>query len=729
MSGGQRQRVMIAIALACNPRLLIADEPTTALDVTIQAQILDLLLELRSERGMGVMLITHNMGVVAETADRVLVMYSGRVVEQSPAITLFDGPAHPYTRGLLACVPSLEADLHRLQAIPGHPAGSGAPPARLSLRTAMRPARAGLRCSHAAATAGHPRARCGLHPRGRAGLTPLVEARALSRHYTVRTGGLFRRQVTALRAVDEVSLGIAPGETLGLVGESGCGKSTLGRMLVKLNPPSSGALYFDGEDVTTLGRTALLRLRRSMQIVFQDPFGSLNPRMSVQSIVMEPLLIHGARSDAAARAKVAAMLEQVGLPARAARRFPHEFSGGQRQRVGIARALILRPRFLVLDEPVSALDVSVQAGIVNLLQDLQAEMGLTYLFIAHDLAVVKHISDRVAVMYLGRVVEVADKRSILRQRPPSLHRGPHRGGAGGAAGPGTATPRPRGRAVGLGHAGRMPLPPPLPPRHGNLPLGRADPHPAAAGPPCRVPPDGSRSRTLALRFHWPTRPDQAADRCHTEQQSHDQQERGRQAGRLGNHPDEGRAGKYADIAQRGYRRHRRILRHRRLAPDRRVQHRDDVGAADADDGVGDHIRPPNRHHHHGRQPCRRKQAAGDDDLYASEAPDDRVAREATERHGDGKGRVTQPGDRRTGSPQCGEEDGAPIQDRALGEEHHQADDAQQQHDSPRHGECGSRTARGVRQEVAQRGEQSEQGCRPRRTASPAPATRPHSATR
>ncbi len=240
----------------------------------------------------------------------------------------------------------------------------------------------------------------------------LLETRALSRHYAVRTGGVFHRQTAQLRAVDEVSLQIAAGETLGLVGESGCGKSTLGRMLVKLNPPTSGELLFDGADVTELRGRDLLALRRSMQIVFQDPFGSLNPRMSVGSIVMEPLLIHGARDDTATRAKVAATLEQVGLPARAARRFPHEFSGGQRQRVGIARALILRPRFIVLDEPVSALDVSVQAGIVNLLQDLQAELGLTYLFIAHDLAVVKHISDRVAVMYLGRIVEVADKRAI-----------------------------------------------------------------------------------------------------------------------------------------------------------------------------------------------------------------------------------------------------------------------------------------------------------------------------
>jgi oligopeptide/dipeptide ABC transporter ATP-binding protein len=243
-------------------------------------------------------------------------------------------------------------------------------------------------------------------------MTPLVEARGLSHHFAVRTGGFLNRRTIALRAVDEVNLAVAEGETLGLVGESGCGKSTLGRLLVQLIRPTAGDLLFEGREVTGLERAALLQLRRAMQIVFQDPYGSLNPRMSVESIVMEPLLIHGAKPDAAARAKVAAMLAQVGLPARAARRFPHEFSGGQRQRIGIARALILHPRFLVLDEPVSALDVSVQAGIVNLLQDLQAELGLTYLFIAHDLAVVKHISDRVAVMYLGRIVEVADKRAI-----------------------------------------------------------------------------------------------------------------------------------------------------------------------------------------------------------------------------------------------------------------------------------------------------------------------------
>ena len=445
MSGGQRQRVMIAIALACNPRLLIADEPTTALDVTIQAQILDLLLELRAERDMAVLLITHNMGVVAETADRVLVMYSGGVVEQSPAASLFRAPAHPYTLGLLSCVPSMEMDRPRLAAIGGSlPDPARRPPGcRFAPRCLLHipecdravppllptgPDRAAA-CIRTAAFASVMVGLDEAPPPDEYEPVPvpvpvpvpalgaklagaLVETRALSRHYLVRTGGLFRARVTHLRAVDEVSLSIATGETLGLVGESGCGKSTLGRMLVRLQPATSGEFRFDGADVTTLEGAGLLRLRRAMQIVFQDPFGSLNPRMSVGDIVMEPLLIHGARADAATRTRVAEMLEAVGLPARAARRYPHEFSGGQRQRVGIARALILRPRFVVLDEPVSALDVSVQAGIVNLLQDLQAELGLTYLFIAHDLPVVKHVADRVAVMYLGRIVEVADKRAI-----------------------------------------------------------------------------------------------------------------------------------------------------------------------------------------------------------------------------------------------------------------------------------------------------------------------------
>jgi oligopeptide/dipeptide ABC transporter ATP-binding protein len=243
-------------------------------------------------------------------------------------------------------------------------------------------------------------------------MTPLIEAAGLTKHFPVRTGSLLHRQTIPLRAVDDVALRIDPGQTLGLVGESGCGKSTLGRLLIRLIAPTSGSVLLDGVDITRLHPGDLRDKRRAMQIIFQDPFGALNPRMSVEDIVLEPLLIHGAKHDEATRRRVDEMLRMVGLPARARDRFPHEFSGGQRQRIGIARALILRPRFVVCDEPVSALDVSVQAQIVNLLQDLQGELGLTLLFIAHDLSVVKHISDRVAVMYLGKVVEIADKRTI-----------------------------------------------------------------------------------------------------------------------------------------------------------------------------------------------------------------------------------------------------------------------------------------------------------------------------
>ena len=243
-------------------------------------------------------------------------------------------------------------------------------------------------------------------------MIPLVSAAGLIKHYAITGGAFLRRQTSALRAVDGVDLDIMAGETLGLVGESGCGKSTLGRTLIRLIEPTAGTILFDGADITALDMKAMRPKRRTMQIIFQDPYGALNPRMSVEDIIMEPLVIHGAKADAATRALVADMLRLVGLPQRAASRFPHEFSGGQRQRVGIARALALKPRFVVCDEPVSALDVSVQAQIVNLLQDLQAELGLTYLFIAHDLSVVKHISDRVAVMYLGKIVEIAEKRTI-----------------------------------------------------------------------------------------------------------------------------------------------------------------------------------------------------------------------------------------------------------------------------------------------------------------------------
>ena len=309
-------------------------------------------------------------------------------------------------------------------------------------------------------------------------MSPLVSAVGLTKTYAISGGAFLRRQSIHLRAVDGVNLDIMPGETLGLVGESGCGKSTLGRTLIRLIEPTDGTILFDGVDITALDMKAMRPKRRAMQIIFQDPYGALNPRMSVEDIIMEPLLIHGAKPDAATRALVADMLRLVGLPQRAANRFPHEFSGGQRQRIGIARALALKPRFVVCDEPVSALDVSVQAQIVNLLQDLQAELGLTYLFIAHDLSVVKHISDRVAVMYLGKIVEIAEKRTHLRGPSTSLHASADCRRAGAAP----ARPWPGAPRACCGRdpertqsASRLPLSHTMPTRHADLPDARATP--------------------------------------------------------------------------------------------------------------------------------------------------------------------------------------------------------------------------------------------------------------
>jgi peptide/nickel transport system ATP-binding protein len=359
LSGGMRQRAMIAMALSCEPRILIADEPTTALDVTVQAQILELIRELRAETGAGVLLITHDFGVVAELADRVAVMVDGRIVEQGSVGEVFERPRDPHTRQLLAAVPRLDGPLPERSA---SPAGEGGGPV-LALED--------LEVSF---------------PVGRRGL---------------RRGGGER-----LRAVDGVTLSIDPGETVGLVGESGCGKSTLARAAVRLLEPSAGSVSFAGRDITRARRRELDPLRAELQIVFQDPYGSLNPRKRTRDIVGLPLRLGGVpKTEIAGR--VDALLERVGLEPAHADRWPHELSGGQRQRIGIARALALNPRLVVLDEPVSALDVSVQAQIVDLLGDLQRELGLSYLFISHDLAVVRQVADRVAVMRQGRLVEVA----------------------------------------------------------------------------------------------------------------------------------------------------------------------------------------------------------------------------------------------------------------------------------------------------------------------------------
>ncbi len=434
LSGGMRQRVMIAMALACRPDVLIADEPTTALDVTIQSQILDLIRRLRSELDTGVLLITHDMGVVSENADRVGVMYAGRLVEEAPRRALFERPAHPYTRLLLAALPAMAVPGRRLATIPGRVPPATAFPS--GCRFHNRCPHAFERCrreappdyaagdDHRAACflldPGHaPAARAAVAvtapelPRPRPGDTPLLDVRDLSMHFPIRHG-LLRRETGRVRAVDGVSFAIARGESLALVGESGCGKTTVGKCLVRLLTPSGGAMHLDGADLARLPRRALKPHRRRLQMIFQDPFSSLDPRMRVGDTLLEGMLTHGIGGNQADRVeRMEALLERVGLARDAAGRYPHEFSGGQRQRLGIARALAVEPDLVVCDEATSSLDISAQAQILNLLAGLRAERQLGFLFISHDLAVVRHAADRVAVMYLGRFVETGPVAEVL----------------------------------------------------------------------------------------------------------------------------------------------------------------------------------------------------------------------------------------------------------------------------------------------------------------------------
>jgi len=440
-SGGMRQRVMIAIGLACNPKLIIADEPTTALDVTIQAQILQLMKELSRKLGIAMVVITHNLGIVARYADRVNVMYAARLAEQGSAASIFAKPLHPYTAGLLRSVPRLDRPRSaKLETIEGLPPSLLDPPkgCRFAPRCAAKQERCVARlpeleeietghysaCLRAGELARSGPQSIGLVSAASAQLAPpkalnpkpLVSVEGLSTHFEVRRGVLGGGR-SVLRAVDDVSFQIRAGETLGLVGESGCGKTTVGRTLLRLERETAGRIFYDGLDVTRAGADEMKSYRRSIQVIFQDPYSSLNPRMTVGQIIGEPMLVHGlVRDRRAATARVSKLLAEVGLFEYMTERYPHELSGGQRQRVGIARALALEPRFIVCDEPVSALDVSIQAQIINLLEDLQKTLGLTYLFIAHDLAVVRHIADRVVVMYLGRVMEIAD-RDRLYERP------------------------------------------------------------------------------------------------------------------------------------------------------------------------------------------------------------------------------------------------------------------------------------------------------------------------
>ncbi|MFJ5250477.1 dipeptide ABC transporter ATP-binding protein [Serratia liquefaciens] len=380
LSGGMRQRVMIAMALSCKPALLIADEPTTALDVTIQAQILQLIRVLQQEMQMGVIFITHDMGVVAEIADRVLVMRQGEQVEQGPVRELFAAPQQPYTQALLAAVPRLgsmaELDFPAKFPLPNG-ADNGGP------QDTVPP-----------------------------GATPILRVENLVTRFDLRSG-ILNRVTRRVHAVENVSFDLYPGETLGLVGESGCGKSTTGRSLLKLVDSQRGTITFDGRQINQLKGPALQHLRRDIQFIFQDPYASLDPRLTVGFSIMEPLLVHNVARGKAAQERVAWLLERVGLKPEHARRYPHEFSGGQRQRICIARALALNPKVVIADESVSALDVSIQAQIVNLLLDLQREFGIAFLFISHDMAVVERISHRVAVMYLGQIVEIGPRRAVF----------------------------------------------------------------------------------------------------------------------------------------------------------------------------------------------------------------------------------------------------------------------------------------------------------------------------
>jgi peptide/nickel transport system ATP-binding protein len=406
LSGGQQQRVMIAMALSGNPAILIADEPTTALDVTIQATILQLLRELRDARGMSILFITHDMGVIAEIADRVVVMYRGNAVETAKVYDLFANPQHPYTQGLLNCRPRPNQRLKRLPTVADFMTVTTNAKGEIEILPQIH-SQAERNSLLAEVSSSQVQERY-QHLQQQ---QPLLSVRNLTKEFPVRTGVFGKK--TGFKAVDDVSFDVYPGETLGLVGESGCGKSTLSRCLLRLIEATSGEIIFDGDAVLELDARTLRRLRRYMQIVFQNPYGSLNARQSIGAAIMEPMQIHGlGGSQQERRQRAIDLLERVGLDASAMNRMPHEFSGGQRQRICIARTLACEPRFIICDESVSALDVSVQAQVLNLLKDLQQDFGLTYIFISHDLSVVKFVSDRIIVMNQGHIEEIGAADSI-----------------------------------------------------------------------------------------------------------------------------------------------------------------------------------------------------------------------------------------------------------------------------------------------------------------------------
>ena len=426
MSGGQIQRVMIAMALSCSPKLLIADEPTTALDVTMQAQILDTLRELRDRRGLSILFITHDLGVVAEIADDVAVMLRGKVVEYGPVADIFNSGQHPYTRGLLSCRPRLDSKFKRLPTVEDY----------MKIETdidgdiqVVEKTLDAERITYFN-TAGRGRLLHPQHELEALGYTldpgidaadtqiisvdepPLLDVEDLRVHFPIRKG-LLSRTVGQVKAVDGISFRVYRGQTLGLVGESGCGKTTCGRAILRLIEPTGGCVRYDGTDIGSLGSAQMRRIRKRMQLVFQDPYGSMNPRMTVQSTLVEPMKVQGIGANTAdRRERAVALLEEVGMEAAHLPRYPHEFSGGQRQRICIARALTVEPEFIICDESVSALDVSIQAQVLNLLKDLQERRGLTYVFISHDLSVVKFMADMMAVMNEGKIVEFGPSENI-----------------------------------------------------------------------------------------------------------------------------------------------------------------------------------------------------------------------------------------------------------------------------------------------------------------------------
>jgi peptide/nickel transport system ATP-binding protein len=402
ISGGQKQRVMIAMAISCNPSVLIADEPTTALDVTVQKTILRLMLDLQQKHKMGILFITHDLGVLAELADHVVVIYKGKIVEQGPVLDIFSSPQHPYTKGLLACRPPLNKRLCWLPVVTDF------------METDSEGVMRENACSMEEVTnrlTEPPEDRV-RHHKIMYGKEPLLQLKNLKTWFPVRNG-LLGRVTSYIKAVDDVSLDVYPGETLGLVGESGCGKTTLGRTILKLIPSRSGEIIFRGQNIASLSSSAFRNLRKDLQIIFQDPYSSLNPRMTIGEAIMEPMQVHNIYRTARERKnKTIELLNRVNMSESHFKRYPHEFSGGQRQRICIARALSLNPQFIICDESVSALDVSVQAQVLNLLNELKKEFAFSYIFISHDLSVVKFMSDRIAVMHMGKIVELGDADEI-----------------------------------------------------------------------------------------------------------------------------------------------------------------------------------------------------------------------------------------------------------------------------------------------------------------------------